>query len=167
MNSKTFALATVFLILLSVLLTASVGKGERAIYGYNPGDMLQRIKVEGEIVPVSVGDEDSSIVHFWSIEDAKSRLTNALLNERCKGSDVNFISICIDGSLRDMEQCLALDGIDPQGSFNKYLRLNDYRTLARDFEVRKGQTKTFLVSASGIIEEVFSNEDAWKTYSGL
>ncbi|MDO4790095.1 MAG: hypothetical protein Q3998_03915 [Porphyromonas sp.] len=170
MNSKTFALATVFLILLSILFTASAGKGERVVYGYNPGDMLQRIKVEGETVALSsesADGESSSVVHFWSVEDAKSRLTNALLSKRFKGLDVNFVSICIDGSLRDMEQCLALDGIDTENSSNKYLQLNDYRTLSRDFEVKKGRTKTFLVSASGIIEEVFSNEEAWKAYSGL
>lgn len=165
MNSRTFARGSFFLGIICVLFFAGTSFNTTLkVQGYNPGDVFKELKVENGSREFT--NYTPSIVHFWSINDAKSRLANALLDQRFSHSDVEFYSVCIDGSSNEMSQCLNLDGIDLNNSSSHFLQMNDYRALKKDYGLNK-TTKTFLLSRDGTIEKVYSRDEAWKLIASI
>lgn len=166
MNSKTLVLCSTLLTALWVLLSAGISSDAKNVsYGYSPGDRFRGIKVEmNDEGNDHVYGASASIMHFWSIHNAKSRLMNAYLSQKCRATASEYVSICIDGDETTMKQCLLLDGINFDATTNAiYLQMNDYRTQKNEYGLAN-EPKTFVLGDGGVIQKVYTADEAWSQY---
>lgn len=155
-------LKTMLLGLLPMLLLS--GKSSTTIpdKGFNPGEQIPSIVVEGVDIGGSLASEPKAVLVVWSVEDATSRVANAWVinNPALRDANTPIYSICVDGDNVDADLYSRIDGsnalITPIGLEGESQKQRSLRQLAS-----RGSNKVYYTSY-GMIEKVITSETLFK-----
>ncbi|MBR8703201.1 hypothetical protein IX332_001656 [Porphyromonas levii] len=148
--------------LLPVLLLSGKSSTTTPDKGFNPGEQIPSIVVEGTDIGGSLASEPKAVLVVWSVEDATSRMANTWVinNPELRSANTPIYSICIDGDDKDADFYSKIDGsnapITPIGLEGESQKQRSLRELAS-----RGSNKVYYTSY-GMIEKVITSDELFK-----
>lgn len=104
------------LTVLTALLLSLRTYPDRADSGFNPGEELPSIMVEGHNLLAPLHAEERAILVLWSTKDAESRAVHAWLSQTAHLSPERpaLYSLCVDADEETAKYYAMLDNVNPQ-----------------------------------------------------
>ncbi len=155
-------LKTMLLGLLSLFLVSGSGVSDIPDRGFNPGEKLPSIVVDGVDISEALAENPKAVLVVWSVKDATSRVANAWV---CNSTELQtnhtpIYSICTDGDDLDAVLYAKIDGastlITPKGLEGEGQKRGSLQALAS-----RGSSKVYYTSY-GMIEKVLSSKELFR-----
>lgn len=142
---------------ISLLLLSGRESSRDADKGFNPGEQIPSMMVDGCDLAETLANEPKAVLVIWSVDDATSRVANAWAcnSASLRAPDTPVYSICLDGDETTATLYAKMDGakenVAPIGLQGEKLRGGTSLLASR------GSGKVYYTSY-GIVERVVSAE---------
>ena len=142
---------------ISLLLLSGRESSRDADKGFNPGEQIPSMMVDGCDLAETLANEPKAVLVIWSVDDATSRVANAWAcnSANLRATDTPVYSICLDGDETTATLYAKMDGakenVAPIGIEGEKLRGGTSQLVSR------GSGKVYYTSY-GIVERVMSAE---------
>ena len=142
---------------ISLLLLSGRESSRDADKGFNPGEQIPSMMVDGCDLAETLANEPKAVLVIWSVDDATSRVANAWAcnSANLRAADTPVYSICLDGDETTATLYAKMDGakenVAPIGLQGEKLRGGASLLASR------GSGKVYYISY-GIVERVMSAE---------
>ncbi|WP_298629973.1 hypothetical protein [uncultured Porphyromonas sp.] len=142
---------------ISLLLLSGRESSRDADKGFNPGEQIPSMMVDGCDLAETLANEPKAVLVIWSVDDATSRVANAWAcnSANLRATDTPVYSICLDGDETTATLYAKMDGakenVAPIGLEGEKLRGGTSQLVSR------GSGKVYYISY-GIVERVMSAE---------
>lgn len=163
MRSKTTILGLLVSVLMGTLFVAARPTASEADYGFNPGEQLPSIEVEGVRWLSDLQYDSMSYVVVWSKDDAVSRAVASWVSRSANNSGVGAYSICLDADQTDTRLIASLDNTSHGAEL---LGMKSGSTDKQDLKVLKdnAEGRLFIVK-KGVIQRALKTDEAWSLIS--
>ena len=142
---------------ISLLLLSGRESSRDADKGFNPGEQIPSMMVDGCDLAETLANEPKAVLVIWLVDDATSRVANAWAcnSASLRATDTPVYSICLDGDETTATLYAKMDGakenVAPIGLQGEKLRGGTSLLASR------GSGKVYYTSY-GIVERVVSAE---------
>lgn len=159
MRSKTSILGLLASVATVVLLAAARPNASEADFGFNPGEQLPSVEVEGVRWLSDLQYDSISYVVVWSKGDAVSRAVSAWISRSANNPGVGTYSICLDADQTDTRLISLLDNVSPEAEL---LGLQSQSVDKKDLKVLKDNADGYLfIVRNGVIQRTLRTSEAW------
>ena len=163
MRSKTTILGLLASVVAAVIFMSARPSGSEADYGFNPGEQLPSVEVEGVRWLSDLHFDSLSYVVVWSKGDAVSRAVSAWVSRNADNSGAVAYSICLDADKTDARIISQLDNVSDD---TELLGLQTGDVNKRDLRVLKENAEGYLfVVKEGVIQKALKTAEVWPLIS--
>ena len=159
MRSKTTILGLLVSVLMGTLFVAARPTASEADFGFNPGEQLPSIEVEGIRWLSDLRYDSISYVVVWSKGDAVSRAVASWVSRSANNPGIGAYSICLDADQTDTRLIASLDRTSHGAEL---VGLKSEGTDKQDLSVLKdnAEGRLFIVK-KGVIQRALNTGEAW------
>ena len=159
MRSKTTILGLLASVVAAIVFMAARPSGASADFGFNPGEQLPSVEVEGVRWLSDLQYDNVSYVVVWSKGDAVSRAVSAWVSRSANNSGATVYSICLDADKTDASIISRLDNVS-EGT--ELLGLKSESVDKQDLRVLKDNAEGYLfVVKKGFIQKALKTTEVW------